>query len=135
MRKLDDNFDERLKKLLGIGNEFCINLTEAPVLGGYKVYSLQSRASGAPLWYDHLPNLAMRVQINGIMSNFQLVKNKTILPIRGQKITGGAAAFVSLSPRCCNSTEQKQTRCLQKETGRRISKILRPLYYLLLNYR
>lgn len=78
--------DERLKKSLGIGNEFCINLTESPVLGGFKVYKLQCSAGDAPLWYDHLPNLAMRVQINGIMSNFQLVKNKTILPIRGQKI-------------------------------------------------
>lgn len=84
---LTPKIDEQLKKSLGIGNEFCINLTDSPVLGGFMVYSLQRRAGEVPLWYDHLPNLAMRVPINGIMSDFQLVKNKTIRPIRGHKIS------------------------------------------------
>ena len=76
--------DERLKKLLGIGNEFYINLVESPVLGGFKVYSLQCRAGNTPLWYDHLPELSTRI---GLGTEFYFVKKAKIAPQRGRAVS------------------------------------------------
>lgn len=77
----------QLKRIPEIGDfTFYVILTDAPVVGGVRVSELQKKAAGVPLWYDHLPDLAMRTPVNGILSNFVLVKNRTILPIRKKVI-------------------------------------------------
>ena len=77
--------DERLKKSLGIENEDCIILTESPVLGGFKVYTLQCRAGDAPLWYDHLPELSTRIGLDPVF-DFVKEKESRITPKRGCKV-------------------------------------------------
>lgn len=77
----------QLKKIPEIGDfTFYVILTDAPVVGGVRVSELQKKSAGVTLWYDHLPDLAMRTPVNGILSNFVLVKNRTILPIRKKVI-------------------------------------------------
>jgi len=61
-----------------------INLSESPVAGGARLHDLQQRAGNIPLWRDHIPELKIKVMINGSYQDYFLVSRelKPIKPIR-----------------------------------------------------
>ena len=68
--------------------EFCINLTESPVVGGIRLHSLQLRAGNIPLWRDQVSELSIKVKKDGRYQRFHLVsRGTTVKPIRGQAIS------------------------------------------------
>jgi len=66
-----------------------IDLKKSPVAGGARLRSLQLQAAGIPLWRDKMPELSIKVFINGSYKRFYLVSRKTppVKPIRGQPIS------------------------------------------------
>jgi hypothetical protein len=78
-------FDSRIGQF-----DFCINLTESPVVGGIRVQTLQQRAGNIPLWRDHLPELSFKDIPQQITkkffwwADFNLVKDVPVIPIRGK---------------------------------------------------
>jgi hypothetical protein len=57
--------------------------------GGFFLEELQAKVPNVPLWKDHLPDLAMRIldERKGQFVNFDLVKNKTVVPINGKSVS------------------------------------------------
>lgn len=78
-----------LKRVPGIGNfAFCINLTESPVVGGIRLHVLQQQAGDIPLWRDQIPELSIKVMMDGRQQRFNLVsRGNTVKPTRGKPIT------------------------------------------------
>jgi hypothetical protein len=63
---------------------YCINVTHSPVSGGMRLHALQQRADGIPLWRDQIPELSIKVKIEGLYRRFYLVsRGTTVKPIRG----------------------------------------------------
>lgn len=57
------------------------------VLGGRNLLSWQKQCGdGVPLWKDHLPELSMEVIGEQWYCNFELVKDSTVIPRRGQEV-------------------------------------------------
>ena len=77
-----------LKRNDRIGNfAFAINLTESPVAGGIRLHSLQNRAGDIPLWRDQVPELSIKVMMDGRYQQFYLVsRGTTVTPIRGKSV-------------------------------------------------
>ena len=68
--------------------EFPIRLAKSPVAGGIRLYSLQQRAGGIPLWRDQIPELSIKVMKDGRYQRFHLVsRGETAKPIRGSSIS------------------------------------------------
>lgn len=66
---------------------FCINLTEAPVVGGIRLHALQQQAGNIPLWRDQIPELSIKVMKDEIRQRFDLVsRGTTVIPIRGKPV-------------------------------------------------
>lgn len=55
-----------------------------PVRGANVLHRWQERAGDMPLWYDHLPELSMRINRDGRFARFHLVKDVTVSPRRGK---------------------------------------------------
>ncbi|MFB1484091.1 DUF2357 domain-containing protein [Corallococcus sp. RDP092CA] len=55
-------------------------------LGAAVLHRWQARAGDIPLWRDHLPDLSMRVVQDGRHSRFELVKDVSVAPRRGQAV-------------------------------------------------
>lgn len=55
-------------------------------LGAAVLHRWQARAGDIALWRDHLPDLSMRVVRDGRHSRFELVKDVSVAPRRGQAI-------------------------------------------------
>ncbi len=67
--------------------EECINVTESPVVGGIRLHALQQRAGDIPLWQDNVPELSIKLVIDGLYKRFYLVtRGNTIKPIRGKSV-------------------------------------------------
>lgn len=65
-----------------------LNITESPVCGGVKLFAMQQRAGDIPLWRDQIPELSIKLIVNGRYQRFYLVtRGTTIKPIRGQAVT------------------------------------------------
>lgn len=68
-----------------------INVTERPeslVAGGMRLHALQQRSAGIALWRDQIPELAIKVVIDGRLRRFPLVsRGTTIRPVRGQPVS------------------------------------------------
>lgn len=78
---------KNINELIGIDDyDTIITITNPPVQGGMQIYALQTKAQDIPLWRDYLPELAMRVPINGILGRFSLVEKMSIPPLRGKTI-------------------------------------------------
>jgi hypothetical protein len=56
-------------------------------LGGRQASLWQNQAEDIAYWRDHLPELSIEVQVNGMIAPFYLVKDQTTIPLRGKKIT------------------------------------------------
>jgi hypothetical protein len=54
--------------------------------GGQVLSQWQKRAVNIDLWKDHLPELSIKIPINGCWGDFYLVKNTTIIPKKGKSI-------------------------------------------------
>lgn len=69
--------------------ELLIDLKKSPVAGGARLNLLQLQAGGIPLWRDKMPELSIKVFINGRYLRFYLVSRETppVKPIRGLPIT------------------------------------------------
>lgn len=79
-------FDESaLRKNPDIGEfDLAIWLTHSPVCGGDRLRELQRSAADIPLWRDHIPELSIKVIVDGRYQPFVLVdRDTTIRPIRG----------------------------------------------------
>ncbi len=64
-----------------------INLTESPATGGIRLHDLQKRVGDIPLWRDKIPELSIKVMIDGRYRRFYLVKRgTTVEPVRGLSI-------------------------------------------------
>lgn len=64
---------------------FCITLTESPVIGGIRLHVLQQRAGDIPLWCDNIPELSIKVMRDGRYQRFHLVsRGTTVKTLRGQ---------------------------------------------------
>ena len=72
-----------------IGNfAFCINLKESPVAGGICLHALQQRVGDIPLWRNQIPELSIKVMMDGIRQRFHLVsRGTTVKPIRGKAVS------------------------------------------------
>jgi hypothetical protein len=78
--------------------EFCINLTESPVVGGIRLRALQQRAGDIPLWRYNIPELSIKGMIDGLYQRFFLVgKNTTVRPVRGETVPIVINAHFSLT--------------------------------------
>jgi hypothetical protein len=67
---------------------FAINLAGSPVSGGVRLHDLQQRAGNIPLWRDQVPELSIKVMMNGRPQRFHLVsRGTTVKPIRGTPVT------------------------------------------------
>jgi len=75
--------DERIK-----GFNSYIDISESPVAGGIRYYDLQQRAGDISLWRDHIPELKIKVLINGRKRKFFLVSrdNESMETIPGRPV-------------------------------------------------
>lgn len=66
---------------------FCATLDRSPVVGGLHLHNLQHRAGATPLWRDQIPELSIKVMIDGFYQRFYLVpRGTTVMPIRGTSV-------------------------------------------------
>ncbi|TSA39069.1 MAG: DUF2357 domain-containing protein [Methylococcaceae bacterium] len=54
--------------------------------GGQVLSQWQKKAIDIALWKDHLPELSIKIPINGCWDDFYLVKNTTIIPKKGKSV-------------------------------------------------
>ena len=67
---------------------FDINISRSPVAGGVRLYDLQKQTEDIPLWRDQIPELSIKVMLNGRYQRFYLVsRGTTVVPVRGQSIS------------------------------------------------
>ena len=67
---------------------FVINISRSPVAGGVRLYELQQQAEDIPLWRDQIPELSIKVMLDGRYRRFYLVtRGKTVVPVRGQSVS------------------------------------------------
>ncbi|WP_157468316.1 DNA-binding protein [Desulfatibacillum aliphaticivorans] len=67
---------------------FVINISRSPVAGGVRLYDLQKQTEDIPLWRDQIPELSIKVMLNGRYQRFYLVsRGTTVVPVRGQSIS------------------------------------------------
>ncbi len=66
----------------------CINISESPVAGGMRLYTLQALAKGIPLWREQIPELSIKGYVDGFWRRFYLIDKYTpVPPIRGTSIS------------------------------------------------
>jgi hypothetical protein len=79
--------DQRsLRNHPGIGEfHVCITVSESPVSGGLRLHDLQQCAGAIPLWRDQIPELFIKIIVDGRFQPFCLVGRETppIRPLRG----------------------------------------------------
>ena len=67
---------------------FVINISRSTVAGGVRLYGLQQQAGDIPLWRDQIPELSIKVMLNGRYQRFYLVsRGTTVVPVRGQSVS------------------------------------------------
>ncbi len=77
-----------------------IDLRESPVAGGARLHDLQQRAGDIPLWRDRIPELAIKVKIDGILRRHCLVgKNTTVRPKRNEIVSIPISDSFTLPPK------------------------------------
>jgi hypothetical protein len=79
---LDNSFKKPKKKDSNIWLGSAWSLTK----GGQTLNEWQLKAGDIPLWRDHLPELSIRVPIDGRWGQFFLVKEATVTPQKGKKV-------------------------------------------------
>jgi hypothetical protein len=77
----------------------CITLSASPVSGGIRLHDLQQRAGDIPLWRDHIPELSVKLLVNGRYQRFYLVDKETrIRPRRGVAVSIPVNKYFDLPP-------------------------------------
>ena len=78
--------DKELIKHIG-AFDVSIFIDAPPILGGYRLRSLEGRSQGVALWYDQLPELSVKAMVNGRYQRFYLVsRGTTVRPVRGEAV-------------------------------------------------
>lgn len=88
-QEINSFVDKKILKENHIGHfDKILNISESPVCGGVKLYAMQQRAGDIPLWRDQIPELSIKLIVNGRYQRFYLVtRGTTIKPIRGQAVS------------------------------------------------
>ncbi|MDQ7073591.1 MAG: DUF2357 domain-containing protein [Gammaproteobacteria bacterium] len=66
---------------------FLLKNNRAITTGGLSLNQWQEQAGDIPLWRDHLPELSIEIPQEGRTQQFFLVKDTTVAPMRGKRIT------------------------------------------------
>ncbi|MBF0314288.1 MAG: DUF2357 domain-containing protein [Oligoflexia bacterium] len=71
----------------------------SPIKGSQTLNEWQKRAVGIALWRDHLPELSIRIVVNGRYEKFYLVKDSTVTPQIGRSVDIPVKEFFTLPPK------------------------------------